>query len=544
MLRNNDLRWLPTPSTKASGRPRCLRGPFLAAVVAAALAHFLARPAGDFALAAAERTAPAVAAALDSIEPRDVDRHIEWLAADERSGRDTPMRGLDEAAAYLAKELEAFGLQPVSEGPDPYYLPWSTRALVPGPASELTAHVPGNEQTEKTFELGVDWIPAWVSAEREVRGRVVFAGYGITARDERYDDYGGKSIHGKIAIVLSNEPRQKSKGKRFEGETGTKYSSIRSKAENAAEHGAIALIVVPNPAHHPTDAPLGDQLPRMARGGRSNVRPREPAPIPVISVRRSVAEELLGRPLAPLQKGIDRSLHNKLVSGETVELRIRVGLEESNATTQNVGALKPGSDPSLRDEIVIIGAHYDHIGVTDDTVEVNPGADDNGSGTTALLEIAQALGSSELETRRSVLVLFFSGEEKGLLGSKDYVARPRFPLEKTVAMLNLDMVGRNDPRRVEVLGHKENPRLYGIARRAAADRSVGGLRIDEGSAEFFERSDHFPFHERGIPVLFFFSGLHEDYHQPTDKPERIDRRKIVRVARTVLLTALEIAEEG
>lgn len=477
---------------------------------------------------------------LDAIDTADVTDHLEFLASDELEGRNTPMRGLDLAAAYIADRVREFGLEPVSGEETPYFHQWGTQALKADPICSLSLHTPGNDQAKVTYTLGDDFVPAWVSGELEVQAPVVFAGYGITARKERYDDYGGKSIHDKIALVLSHEPRQKARGKRFEGPAGTKYSSLLEKAKNAAEHGAKGLLVVSNPTHHEYTGPMGYQLPRMPDRGR--MRPRESAPIPVVSISLELAEEILGKKIGPLQKNIDRTLRNKLISAKGGEVRMRVKLEEGNVTTQNVAAFHRGSDPSVEDELIIIGAHYDHIGVRDDTGEVNNGADDNGSGTAALLEIAEAFATSGIETRRSILFLWFSGEEKNLVGSNRYVEDPLYPLDKTIAMINLDMVGRNDGREIDVLGGKENPELLTIAKRAASNPRAG-IKIEKGSQEFFKRSDHYPFHQQGIPVLFFFCKLHEDYHKPTDMPDKIDHKKITRVARTVFLTALHLANQ-
>lgn len=479
--------------------------------------------------------------ALEAIDRDEIEQRIRYLASDRFEGRDTPMRGLDRAAEYIASELASYGLEPISDSETPYYYPWGTRALIADPSCSLTTHTPGNEQARETYALGEDYVPCWVSGELEVQAPVVFAGYGITARDERYDDYGGRTIHGKIALVMSHEPRQDAKGKRFEGPLGTEHASILAKAENAAEHGARGMIIVKNPLHHDDTGPMGDQLPRMPAGGRGGIRPPTSASIPVVSVSLAVAEAILGQPIEPLQTRIDRTLRNKLISADGVEVKIRVKLEQSAVTTQNVAAFHRGSDSSMRDEVVVLGAHYDHIGQSDRTGETNFGADDNGSGTAALLEIAQAFGTSKIETPRTILFLFFSGEEKGLIGSKRYVDQPVIPLDHTVAMLNMDMVGRNDPRRIDVLGANEHPKLYASARRAAANRRVGGLRIEKGGQEYFQRSDHFPFHERGVPVLFFFSGVHDDYHRPTDTAEKIHPEKIARVARTIFLTAADLA---
>ncbi len=513
--------------------PRAVSG--LAAVILALAAVSIAPGRAR----AAEPAATGVDSALDAIDRAGIVDHLKFLTSDELEGRNTPTRGLDRAADYIAGKLEAFGLRPVGDKA-PYFHGWNTAALVVSPISALSLHVPGNQDVERSFKLFEDFVPVYGSAETEVRGRVVFAGYGITAREERYDDYQGKSVHDKIVIALSHEPRQTMKGKRFDGPEPTKHSRMLEKARNAAERGAKALLIVTNPLYHERTETIGFEFPHMP-SPRSPMRPRNPSPIPVAHISLEVAEEILGQKIEPLQKKIDRSMRNKLISGPTHEVQLRVRFEEETVTTQNVIAMHEGSDPAVKDEIVIVGAHYDHIGVSPGGV--NNGADDNASGTTALLELAQAFGESEIATRRSIVFLFFSGEEKGLVGSKRYAEKPLFPLDKTVAMLNMDMVGRNESRRIDVLGGSESPRLLAAAKKAAAKSSVG-LKLQKGSQEFFKRSDHYSFYEKGVPALFFFSGLHEDYHQPSDEMNKIDVKKIERVARMVFLTALELAEES
>jgi len=474
---------------------------------------------------------------LAAIDTRGAREHLEFLASDRLEGRNTPTRGLDLAAGYLIEQLRAAGLEP-PPGMQGYEHRFSVETLVADPICALSLHTQGREARERTFRLGEDFVPVLGSAEIEVRGRVVFAGYGITALEERYDDYRGESIHDWIALVLSHEPRQNARGRRFDGPRATRHSDMLEKARNAHEHGARALLVVSNPLHHDDPRPIGYQLPHMRSSGRGSLRP-DPVPIPVVHVTLETAEAILGRSIVALQKSIDRSFRNKLVSAKTGEVKVRVAFREEPTETRNVAAYYQGSDPLQRDEVVILGAHYDHIGVQLDGV--CNGADDNGSGTTALLLVAKAFGASGVSCDRSILFLFFAGEEKGLVGSRRYVEQPLLPLSRTEAMLNLDMVGRNDSRTIEVLGGRENPSLLSVARRAAASKSVGRLSLERGSAEFWHRSDHFPFHEKGIPALFFFSGLHDDYHRPSDTVEKIDTTKIAKVARLVFLAALELA---
>ncbi len=492
--------------------------------------------AGFVALSGRESLAPA----LDSIKPEDVLRHGRYLASAELEGRDTPKPGLTLAGDYIAKELGSYGLLP--GGVDgSFFQPFDLKVWVPDAASALSAQAGDASDDEKTYRLGEDFVPLWGSDEREVSGEVVFAGYGITASDETYDDYSGRKVTGKIALVLWHEPRENKKGSAFKGLEATDHSGFLSKARNAQEHGALGLLVVTDPKNHKKTDPIDFQFPCL-RSPRPE-KPENQVSIPMMHVSLAVAEAILGQPILPLQEKLDASLKGKLVPAKGTGVTMRVAFREETGHPRNVIGIYPGDGGGGRPstEAVVLGAHYDHEGVNDKG-EIFFGADDNASGCAALLEVAQALATTNPASRRRIVLVWFAGEEKGLLGSAAYVKDPVVPMEKTVAMLNVDMLGRKEPGEICGISRSKSPQLFASAERLASTGSIG-LKLKSSGDEFFQRSDQYNFYKAGVPVLFFFSGVHEDYHRPTDTVDKIDTKKVSRVARLLLLTALDVAND-
>jgi hypothetical protein len=281
----------------------------------------------------------------------------------------------------------------------------------------------------------------------------VFVGYALQADKYAYNDFAGVDVKGKVAVCLWREPRHGKKAKTFEGEEITGFSSMRVKAEAAHEAGAIALLVAPDPVNSKDAGPLAHQLPyAIGFGGlRQALGNFQPA-IPIASVSVEVAEAILGQKLLPLQQAIDRVVKPRRLSPvKGVQVTVAAATKVETREMFNVAGVLEGSDPQLKNEYVVLGCHYDHEG-TDDMGAVYAGADDNASGTVALCLVARAFGIGEVKTRRSVVFAAFSAEERGLIGSEAFAKSGPVKTDDTVAMLQMDMVGRAERNRVYLLG--------------------------------------------------------------------------------------------
>jgi hypothetical protein len=363
---------------------------------------------------------------------------------------------------------------------------------------------------------------------------MVFAGYGVTAEEFQYDDYAGIDVKDKIVVVLRYEPPSFAvKG----GNQGmTQHSQLVTKAINARNHGAKALVLV--------NGKLGDgEEDLLTRFG--SVNGPEDAGIIFLQAKNAVAEDWVkasGKSLAELQKQIDDSSKPaSFALPENQSAALTVSIRTTRATVNNVLAYLPGKT----DEYVIIGAHYDHLGrgnidslAPSQIGQIHPGADDNASGTAGVLELARLLAPQKGQLRRGILFMSFAGEELGLLGSSAWVNHPTRPLDKAVAMLNMDMIGRIKNDKVYIGGVGTGSTLKAVVEEAQAN---SGFKI-EYSPGGYSSSDHTSFVTKKIPVLFFFSGLHSDYHKPSDTWDKIDPVAATRLLGVVGTTAELLAD--
>ncbi|MCI0588162.1 MAG: M28 family peptidase [Planctomycetes bacterium] len=473
---------------------------------------------------------------LDSITPKECEAHVKVLASEEFAGRDTPSEGLERAGAYIAERLKEFGLEPGGDA-EAYFQTFDVQVRVP--AKDCSLAVTGGK-AEGTFEVKKDWLPVPGSADGEARGEPIFLGYAIEATKYRYNDFSKAEVRGKVVLALTHEPREKKAGSVFDGLEPTKHSSIFEKARTVAEKGGVALLLVHDPVNHVGTTPLAY---KSASGRRATPTQAAAPSIPVATVSLEAAERIIGLPIRPLQEKIDGSMTPQVVKCPGSEVTLVSKTENGPAPTRNVVAVRKGSDPEAAKQAVVIGAHYDHVGVND-IGQVYFGADDNASGSTALLEVAEAF--SRTPTRRSVVFCWFAGEEAGLLGSEAYVkAPPRFTLDDTVAMVNTDMVGRGDLDAFSVAGTWDNPDLQSVVSRAQKLRPLK-VKVDlDYGRQFFERSDQWNFQKHGVPALFVSEKdiEHKDYHQPTDSPDKIEEEKVSRAARLIFSIAYLLADE-
>jgi aminopeptidase YwaD len=483
-----------------------------------------------------------------TITPSLMKQTISFLASDSMKGRATPGAELDLAADYIAGQFRSFGLQAFNGS---YFQDLAFCYIDLGNDNFLSL-VKGMETMN--FKIREDFVPYDLSGSRPAESEVVFAGYGITAPEYNYDDYKDMDVKGKIVAVLRQEPGQAdSSQKLFDGMELTRYSGLKVKQQIAQAHGAAGVIVISGPLHYSSLKPRGYAWPAL-----SKILPKDALPldycdsvarkIPMVQAGESVVIELFGNvdSLKRIQQRIEKSWqpHSFRIPGKIMAMN--VSLVSKPVGGRNVVAWLEGSDPELKNEVIIIGGHYDHIGFEKDPHRksdfIYNGADDNASGTSGVLAVAKAFATMVENPQRSVVFIAFAGEEKGLLGSSSYVHRPLWPLNKTVAMINLDMIGRNDPDSLEILGARQNPGLAKVVRKQ--NKEIG-FKLALSKSKYLEGgSDHVPFFKKGVPVIFFFTGLHADYHQVTDNPDRINAEKAARVSRLAFLTAWTVANES
>lgn len=429
---------------------------------------------------------------------------VKLLSAPEMEGRASGTAGAERAARHIADVFKQAGLAPGGDKGSFFQSFEVVTRLRPGPTTSLTLLSP----TRRAFSPPREFTPLAGSTEGSAEGEVVFVGYGITAPELHYDDYAGLDARGKIVLAMTHAPGENDPANPFRTPEASRHREPRQKIINAREHGARAIILVTSP----TDD--RGELPPLGRAGRS-------MGIQAVHVTRAVADTLLepsGRRLADLQQVIDRSLGSQSFHLPGVMAKLEVSLIRERGTAQNVVGILRGTDPKQRDEAIVIGAHYDHLGRgSDATGQIYPGADDNASGSAGLMALARALVTAGGLPRTAIFAAF-AGEEMGLLGSSHYVKQPPVPLEQTVFMLNMDMIGRLRGGRLHVSGVESGAEL-----RLLVKESATGLPLDlRLRGDPFGPSDHSPFYSRELPVLLLTTGVHADYHKPTDSWEKID----------------------
>jgi hypothetical protein len=485
--------------------------------------------------------------AVNSIYGKDIQRHVEVLASDAYEGREAGKKGAVLSGNYIARHYSEYGLKPgMASGT--FFQEFSirggnrTQGKVANANSLEVSHVK-KRAAPKTFLYSTDFIPYSFSGCDWVSGEVVFAGYGISAPEYGYDDYAGLKVEGKIVVVLSHEPQEGDPKSVFEGKKLTQHAAAYQKAKLAEKKGAKAILVVPNPGFHKADPLVDDKTAwPPGAGGDGTVG------IPAVRCSRTVVGELFRfekKDLGKLQDRIDGALKTLQVKMRYARLSLRVSAQgDVMGCGRNVVGLYEGCDDKLKNEYVVIGAHYDHIGMGNFASrgkrgQVHNGANDNASGTAGVILLAKKFTEFEIKVKRTVVFACFDAEEKGLVGSKHYVASSPVPLGSTIAMLNMDMIGRGPPRKIKVGGGTLNKTLHGILSRISA-RFRMGLDL-KGLDSFLRNSDQAPFMDKGIPCIFLSSGLYPDLHRETDDAHLMNQNKMQAIVRTMMLVAVEVA---
>lgn len=485
----------------------------------------------------APQSASEIDKARKTIKAQDIQRHQAFLASDELEGREAGTDGGHRAAMHIADHLAALGIE--GGASDGGYFQCFGGGNAMGEMTEVNYARQFKDAARKTFEefkYGEDFAPHARSRGGAIEASLVFAGYGITASEHEYDDWKGAGAKGAVALVLDGEPQEADAASKFDGAKPTKYSDLAHKIEMAEKAGAVALLVASR-----------EGLAKRAEFAWPPPADAAPARIPVALVSAAAADKLAGKPLADVRTAIDSELKTKTFKatkpvGLAVSARPRPG-----KGTKNVLGLWRGTDSKLKTEFVVIGAHYDHVGKTGygsrtGKKEIHNGADDNASGTSTLLDLAEALVLTK--PKRSVLLIWFDAEEKGLVGSKHWCDSPTVPIESVAAMFNMDMVGRNERLKIMVGVEKDgkDAKYAKLAALLGEGEKHFKLRFDwSGADEFIQRSDHWHFMEKGVPAAFFFGGLHADYHTENDDVQKINFQKEELIGQLVFWLACRTA---
>ena len=461
-------------------------------------------------------------------------QYVTYLSRDEMKGRGNGSPELVQAGDYIASQFKAAGLQPMGDNGTYFQSLEITTGTEFGPNNQLTVN-------GRALKLNDDYVPIAFSNSARVTGPVVFAGYGITAPELKYDDYQGIDARNKIVVVLRHEPQELDEHSVFDGKNFTSHATFDHKAANAKLHGALGIIFITDPNNHRPDQ---EEVGTATRGA-----PPENIGIPSVHAKREPFIAMFnssGKDLAAIQKQIDADLKPESFDLPAVMVAISTDIVRVRKPVRNVIGALPGSDPALKNEWVVVGAHYDHLGLGDSHSlapsligQIHHGADDNASGTSGVIELAGVVSRDKPAFKRSVLFMTFAGEELGLLGSNYFVNHPTIPLDNVMGMINLDMIGRVTNDRLFIEGVGTSPKFKPWV--DEFNKSVG-LKVDYSNSGF-GGSDHMSFNIKRIPVIFFFSGLHSDYHKPSDTYDKINAPGAIKVLTLVYMTLQKMATD-
>jgi hypothetical protein len=458
-------------------------------------------------------------------------RDVTFLSSDACEGRGPRTGGLQKAADYVAEEFRKAGLKPVAKGSyfQPFAIPLAeAKVVLGGPAGKRITLAPGKQ-----------FLPLGSDQKGKASGEVVFAGYGLSCTDPPYDDYANVDVKGKVVVLLRGRPRSKAAQKSKEM---AQQAGMLAKINAAAKRGAVAVLLV-------NDADAAEGGDPLADYSYTRLSFRQYSHLPAVAVKRSVVQTMLppGRTLAKIENAIEASRKPDSFPLTGWKVEVEVTVSPRGLTLKNVVGVLEGAGP-LAGETVVVGAHYDHLGYGGPSSldrsgkrAVHHGADDNASGTAALIELARRFAAVPDRQGRRLVFVAFSGEELNLYGSAAYCKEPPYPLRETAAMFNLDMVGRLRNDRLLTEGHGTAQPFKGL---------IDGLAKKQGftlssQASGVGPSDHASFCGKKVPVLFFWTGNHGDYHRPTDTVDRINfdgMRRVVGLSEAVIAELTQMAK--
>jgi len=532
---------------------------FLTALVLASL--LVTTFPATYAQRAAEKSKKAAASVttqrgVETVFADQLKDYLTFIASDEMEGRDTPSRGLDTTAKFLAMNLTRWKFKPAGDDGSFFQRIELRRDRVDNGQTKV-------ELNGRTLTGGTDYLPGGGSGN--VSGSLVFAGTGWFVKSKDIDAYKGIDPAGRIAVIFGT-PNMRPRNINI-ADLGKQGEDYMNPSDYARSKGVVALIYVPDFQYLANWQRIRQQ--RMERGSTvvAKFSTQSTAPLPSIVISPETANALFAgeqqSAAGIFNASYSSTLPTPFLLSERKKVTISLASNSETIPTQNVVAVWEGSDPALKNEYVALGAHYDHVGsgclpIGNDTI--CNGADDDGSGTTALLGMAEALASAPTRPKRSVLFVWHCGEEKGLWGSRYFTEYPTVPLNQIVAQINIDMIGRSkkegdtNPRNSELTG-PDSIYLIGSTMMStelgelvnAVNKSYLNLTFDtryddpKDTNRFFFRSDHYNYARKGIPIIFFFDGVHEDYHGAHDSADKIDYQKMEKVTRTIYMTLWEIA---
>ncbi len=465
------------------------------------------------------------------ITAKEIQAHINYLASDAMKGRFTGSKECYEAAEYIKKEFESYSLKPFFN--DSYFqeFPFISGVGLTGNNS-LTFKV---KEKEIKPILKDQYITAPFSGESNLNTKLVFVGYGISAPDLKYDDYKGIDVTGKIVVAMRYNPEYENPHTKFD-----EFSSFRYKATVARDKGAVGIIFVNG--HEPNVEE--DKLFELKYDGGAPIKD-----VGAVQVKREIIDSLFkleNMSFADYQKEITEEKEPKSFEFKNVSVELNTGIEVIKKTSWNVAGYLEGNDPVLKNQYLVIGAHFDHLGMGQvgslyrgKEPQIHNGADDNASGTTGVLELAEKFASIKDKIKRSIVFITFSGEELGLLGSAYFVNNSPIPDSLMVTMINMDMIGR--------LNNENQLIIYGTG----TSKEWKDLLNKDNKYNFkltfnddgYGPSDHSSFYGKEIPVLFFFTGTHPDYHRPTDDADKINSNGEEKVVKFVYDVSMDIDEQ-
>ena len=456
---------------------------------------------------------------LFSNEIDEVKANLDYLASPELKGRKPGTEGIEKAAKFIESKFQSLGLEKVNGS---YTQAFDVKigkeldqagknsmqytVTIPRPGRPIT--------TNKLWEVNKDYLPYSFSANGAVEAELVFCGYGITANELDYDDYAGVNVEGKIVVLLSDSPDGSSKTGIF-----ARYSSLRYKTTNAKNHKAAAIVFVNIQGD---SANVFEKLEEVDRVSSD-------AGIICVQANRVQMDKFFPNSdkLFPCEEAINKTKKPKSFVLKNAICKIEVAIKDKLANTKNVFGLLKGKS----DKYIIIGAHYDHLGeghssssrYKGNESKIHYGADDNASGTSAMIQLASRFKANPIED--NIIFVAFSAEEMGLLGSKDFVKNLPVDKSKIKFYVNYDMVGRLDGRDLQVFGLGTSPSFEKIADEIATQQAIQIKKVATGNGP----SDHQSFNLEKIPVLFYFSGIHSEYHTPDDTPDKIDYAGLMKI---------------